>query len=99
LEECRSLEGGKTGEAKITRRYNLPAKFVIYTVGPVYRRGKSNEAEHLKNCYLNCLKLAFLAISTGAYGYPIEEATKIAVKTIREYLKNSEIAKGYLCCF
>jgi O-acetyl-ADP-ribose deacetylase (regulator of RNase III) len=102
LEECRTLGGCDTGEAKITRGYNLPAKFVIHTVGPVWQGGKSNEAELLRNCYLNSLKLAeehglktiaFPAISTGAYGYPLEEAVEIAVKAVRDYLKNSKIEK------
>ena len=93
LEECSTLGGCETGEAKITRGYNLPAKFVIHTVGPIWHEGKSNEAELLRNCYLNSLKLAeehglktiaFPAISTGAYGYPIEEAAKIAIKAVRD---------------
>ena len=108
LEECRTLGGCETGEAKITRGYNLPAKFVIHTVGPIWHEGKSNEAELLRNCYLNSLKLAeehglktiaFPAISTGAYGYPIEEAAKIAIKAVRDYLKNSKIEKAILVLF
>ncbi|OGW16534.1 MAG: O-acetyl-ADP-ribose deacetylase [Nitrospinae bacterium RIFCSPLOWO2_12_FULL_45_22] len=108
LEECSTLGGCETGEAKITRGYNLPAKFVIHTVGPIWHEGKSNEAELLRNCYLNSLKLAeehglktiaFPAISTGAYGYPIEEAAKIAIKAVRDYLKNSKIEKAILVLF
>ena len=108
LEECSTLGGCETGESKITRGYNLPAKFVIHTVGPIWHEGKSNEAELLRNCYLNSLKLAeehglktiaFPAISTGAYGYPIEEAAKIAIKAVRDYLKNSKIEKAILVLF
>jgi len=108
LEERSTLGGCETGEAKITRGYNLPAKFVIHTVGPIWHEGKSNEAELLRNCYLNSLKLAeehglktiaFPAISTGAYGYPIEEAAKIAIKAVRDYLKNSKIEKAILVLF
>jgi O-acetyl-ADP-ribose deacetylase (regulator of RNase III) len=100
LEECRKLGGCQTGQAKITKGYNLPAKYVIHTVGPVWRGGQHNEAKLLKGCYLNSLKLAekrgiksiaFPAISTGAYGYPIEEAAEIAIKTVKEYLKKSKI--------
>ena len=89
LEECKTLGGCKTGEAKITKGYNLKAKFVIHTVGPVYGAEKNKEAELLRNCYINSLKLAsekgiksisFPSISTGAYDYPKEEACEIAVK-------------------
>lgn len=97
-EECKKLGGCQTGEAKITRGYNLPNKYVIHTVGPVYT-GKGDEAELLSNCYINSLKLAdknrissisFPAISTGAFGYPIKEAAEIALKTISKYLKNEK---------
>ena len=100
LEECRKLNGCSTGEAKITKGYNLPARYIIHTVGPIWQGGRNNEPNLLKNCYLNSLKLAekhnlktiaFPAISTGAYGYPKEKAAKIALKTVREYLKNSKI--------
>ena len=102
LEECKKLNGCLTGEAKITKGYNLPAKYIIHTVGPIWHGGKNNEPTLLRNCYLNSLKLAekyhlktiaFPAISTGAYGYPKGEAAKIALKTVREYLKNSKINK------
>jgi len=95
LEECKSLGGCETGEAKITKGYNLPARYVIHTVGPIWQGGQSDEPQLLKSCYLNSLKLAeqkgirtiaFPAISTGAYGYPLEEAAKIAIKTVLEYL-------------
>jgi len=109
LEECRSLGGCKVGEAKITRGYNLPAKFVIHTVGPVWRGGGKGEAEQLASCYLNSLKLAaqkgvssiaFPCISTGIYGYPAEDAAEIAVRVIRENLqKFSSIEQVVFCCF
>jgi O-acetyl-ADP-ribose deacetylase len=95
LAECRTLGGCRPGEAKITRGYRLPARFVIHTVGPVWRGGKHGEPETLANCYRNSMKLAvenetrtiaFPAISCGAYGYPIEEAARIAFKTTREFL-------------
>src|SRR5215467_2116346 len=90
LAECRRLGGCQPGDAKLTRGHRLPARFVIQTVGPVWRGGKRGEADTLANCYRNSLKLAvengirtvgFPAISCGAYGYPIREAAQIAVKT------------------
>ncbi|MFH1321707.1 MAG: O-acetyl-ADP-ribose deacetylase [Bacteroidota bacterium] len=109
LEECRLLNGCKTGEAKITKGYNLQAKYVIHTVGPVWNRGSRNEPELLANCYKNCLKIAaenniktiaFPAISTGVYRYPIEEATEIAVTETRKYLvDNPKIEKVVFVCF
>jgi O-acetyl-ADP-ribose deacetylase (regulator of RNase III) len=95
LAECRTLGGCKPGEAKLTRGYRLPARFVIHTVGPIWRGGKHGEAETLANCYRNSLQLAvengirtiaFPAISCGAYGYPIPEAAQIAVETARDFL-------------
>ena len=95
LEECRTLNGCETGQAKITKGYNLPAKFVIHTVGPIWNGGKYNEEELLKSCYTSSLDLArehniktiaFPAISCGIYGYPKEEAVKIAVSTIKDYV-------------
>lgn len=94
LAECRNLHGCNTGEAKITKGYNLPAKYVIHTVGPVWHGGNAGEAELLKNCYKNSLRIAmdqdmksvaFPAISTGVYGYPKDQAAEIAVNTILEY--------------
>jgi O-acetyl-ADP-ribose deacetylase (regulator of RNase III) len=90
LAECRSLGGCETGDAKITRGYSLKARHVIHTVGPVYRGGNSGEPRLLESCYRRCFEvanenglssLAFPSISTGAYGYPIAEASKIALKT------------------
>jgi len=98
--ECRTLGGCEPGEAKITRGYRLLARFVIHTVGPVWHGGKRGESETLANCYRNSLQvavengiktLAFPAISCGAYGYPIEGAAKIAVKTTRESLANDSM--------
>lgn len=96
LEECRGLHGCETGQAKITRGYDLPAKWVIHTVGPVWRGGEHNEPELLAQCYRNSLALAaqhgirtiaFPAISTGVYGYPLEAATRIAVAETRRFLE------------
>jgi O-acetyl-ADP-ribose deacetylase len=99
LAECRTLGGCRPGEAKITNGCLLPARFVIHTVGPVWRGGKHGEPETLANCYHNSLQLAveneiktlaFPAISCGAYGYPIEEAGPIAFKATREFLAISD---------
>src|SRR5215470_3677279 len=97
--ECRTLGGCRPGEAKITRGYRLPSRFVIHTVGPVWRGGKHGEPETLANCYRSSLQLAaengiktiaFPAISCGAYGYPVPEAAQIAVKTTRDFLANDD---------
>ncbi len=103
LMECRALGGCPTGEAKITKGYQLPAKYVIHTVGPVYHRLKSNEsARLLASCYANCLRLAvekeiesiaFPAISCGVYGYPIGDAVRIAFDEVRKALRQSVILK------
>jgi O-acetyl-ADP-ribose deacetylase (regulator of RNase III) len=97
------------GQAKITKGYGLPARFVIHTVGPVWRGGGFGEAELLASCYRNSLAIAverslgtiaFPSISTGAYGYPIERAAKIAVETVREVLSASSAAMEVtFCCF
>jgi len=99
LAECRTLGSCRPGEAKITRGYHLPARFVVHTVGPVWRGGEHHEPEILVNCYLSSLQLAvengiktiaFPAISCGAYGYPIPEAAQIAVKTTRDFLATND---------
>ena len=99
LAECRTLGGCEPGQAKITRGYRLPARFVIHTVGPTWRGGKHGEPETLANCYRNSLQLAvengiktiaFPAISCGAYGYPIPEAAQIALKATREFLASTD---------
>ena len=99
LAECRALDGCRSGEAKITRGYRLPTRFVIHTVGPVWREGKHHEPETLANCYWNSLQLAveneiktiaFPAISCGAYGYPIPDAARVALKTARDFLATDD---------
>lgn len=95
LAECRTLNGCPTGQAKATRGYRLPARYVIHTVGPVWHGGGRREAELLAGCYRNsmalalelgCRTVAFPAISTGVYHYPLEEASRIAVSTVRQFL-------------
>ena len=109
LEECRALGGCPTGEAKITRGYNLPAQWVIHTAGPVWRDGRHGEEELLAGCYRNSLALAeqkglrtiaFPSISTGAYGFPMDKAARIAVAEIRKFLeRNRTMEKVVLVCF
>ena len=111
LEECRTLSGCITGDAKITKGYNLPAKYVIHTVGPVWYGGMKNEENLLKNCYKNSLKLAvdnniktiaFPAISTGVYGYPQKKAAEDVFDVLNEVLKSytqNEIESVYLVSF
>jgi O-acetyl-ADP-ribose deacetylase (regulator of RNase III) len=109
LAECQTLGGCPTGQAKITRGYRLPAAHVIHTVGPVYRDGTEGEPELLAGCYRNALKLAaehglrsiaFPAISTGVYGYPMEDATAIAIETVREVTqKPSSLERVCFVCF
>ncbi len=98
LEECRTLNGCETGQSKITNGYNLPCKYVIHTVGPVWHGGKYNERELLKSCYITALELAkekgiktiaFPAISCGVYHFPVEEACEIAMNTVKEFLENN----------
>lgn len=108
LEECRNLNGCDTGQAKITAGYNLPARHIIHTVGPIYKDGHSGEPELLRQCYENSLQLAlekglktiaFPAISCGVYGYPAEEACKIAVDTVSAYLHKHPDVTVYFVCF
>jgi len=108
-EECLALGGCPTGEAKATKGYALPAKWVIHTVGPIWRDGKRGEAEKLARCYQNSLKVAaglpaktvaFPCISTGAYGFPIEEATEIALNETFKFLQQDEsIEQVTFVCF
>jgi len=109
LKECRTLGGCKTGQAKITNGYNLKAKFVIHTVGPVWRDGTNGEPELLASCYRRCFKLAvenqvqtiaFPSISTGVFSYPILQASQIAVQEVRNFLgNNSLINQVSFVCF
>lgn len=109
LEECLKLNGCKTGEAKLSKGYNLLARFVIHTVGPIWYGGDQAEAVLLAACYQNSLQLAadnqfssiaFPSISTGVYGFPIDQAVKIAVSTVQNFLqKPSSIKKVIFCCF
>ena len=108
LKECRTLGGCNTGQAKITNGYNLKAKFVIHTVGPVWRDGANGEPQLLASSYRNCLQLAvenqiqtiaFPSISTGVYGYPIMQASQIAVREVRNFLVNNPLIKqvSFVC--
>lgn len=109
LEECRKLSGCKVGDAKLTKGYKLPARFVIHTVGPVWRSGENGEPELLASCYRNSMaiavknrikSIAFPSISTGVYGYPVELAARVAVKTIRNAIgQPSKIEEVLFCCF
>jgi O-acetyl-ADP-ribose deacetylase len=109
LAECRKLNGCATGEAKITKGYRLPAKFVIHTPGPVYRDGQHGEPELLASCYRRSLELAaengvksiaFPGISTGVYGYPAEAAAKIAISAVRRLLPQFPAPLEVIfCCF
>ncbi len=109
LAECRTLHGCPTGDAKLTRGYRLPARWVIHTVGPVWRGGHDFEDELLANCYRRSLEVAtqngvrsvaFPAISTGIYGFPLERATRIAVREVRAFLETyPAIEKVLFVCF
>ncbi len=109
LKECRTLHGCETGQAKITAGYNLPAKYVIHTPGPIWRGGHKNEPELLASCYRSCLRLAeqngcrtvaFPSISTGAYRFPLDKAAAIAVKEILAFLEHAGLVRQVtMVCF
>ncbi len=108
LDECIRLKGCATGSAKITAGYNLPTKYVIHTVGPVWRGGDNKESELLASCYCECLKIAeernlstiaFPAISCGAYGFPLSAAATIAVNTVFSFLRKNFTLNVIFACF
>ena len=108
LLECRSLKGCKTGHAKITRGYNLPANYIIHTVGPVWRGGNENEKVMLASCYRECMQIAndkgikiiaFPAISCGVYGFPIQKASDIAINEVLKSSQDSTVEKVVFACF
>lgn len=108
-QECRLLGGCRTGDAKLTKGYRLPARYVIHTVGPVWHGGQQGEPEFLASCYRRSIQvaaengmatLAFPSISTGIYGYPLEQAASLAVITVRQALpKFTSIREVIFCCF
>lgn len=109
LAECRTLGGCQTGEAKATRAYRLPCRYVIHTPGPIWRGGHASEAVLLAGCYQNCLRIAseldcktvaFPSISTGVYRFPLNRAAEIAIRTIEKYLSaHAEIEQVSMICF
>lgn len=109
IHECRLLAGCKTGDAKITKGYRLPARYIIHTVGPVWRGGDNREAELLASCYRRCIELAaanhvtsivFPCISTGIYGYPVDLAASVAISNVRHSIVEfSSIQEVTFCCY
>lgn len=109
VHECRLLGGCKTGEAKLSKGYKLPARFIIHTVGPVWRGGTAGEADLLASCYRRAMdiaadkqlhSIAFPSISTGIYGYPVEQAAQIAVDTVQTALQQHTVIQEVIfCCF
>ncbi len=108
LAECRSLNGCNVGEAKISNGYNLPAKYIIHTVGPVWQGGNKNEEALLASCYTECMQiaqdqglktLAFPAISCGIYRFPIDKASDIAIKTVLHAAENTSLKQVIFACF
>jgi O-acetyl-ADP-ribose deacetylase (regulator of RNase III) len=109
LEECRTLNGCRTGQAKITKGYNLPAKYIIHTVGPVYKDGNHGEPALLYSCYRESLLLAtennvktiaFPCVSTGIFGYPFRDVCVIALRAIEDFLQDDKsISKIFMVCF
>ena len=109
LDECRKLRGCKTGEAKLTGGYRLPAKYIIHTAGPVWHGGSQGEENLLANCYRNSLKIAgernltsiaFPSISTGVYRYPMREAAAVAIRTVREFVAiPTSLNEVIFCCY
>ncbi|MGA7179983.1 MAG: O-acetyl-ADP-ribose deacetylase [Thiobacillaceae bacterium] len=109
LNECRMLNGCRTGDAKITRGHLLPAKYVIHTVGPVWRGGSQGEPQLLASCYRRSLELAqehkvrsiaFPSISTGIYGYPMRQAAKVAIQSVQDFMQNTTYIEDVIfCCF
>ena len=109
LAECRTLNGCNTGSAKITKGYNLPAKYVIHAVGPVWRGGNNREPELLKSCYeislrlakeQECKSIAFPNISTGIYRFPKEQAAQIAIQAVQDFLSGNDLPETvYFACF
>ncbi|OJX37909.1 MAG: O-acetyl-ADP-ribose deacetylase [Chloroflexi bacterium 44-23] len=109
LAECRQLGGCRTGQAKITKGYQLPARFVIHTVGPVWHGGQHGEAELLAGCYRHSLEIAtqnqlksvaFPSISTGVYGYPFHLAARVAISTVKDYIQlDNSLSEIIFCCF